>query len=115
MKEVKKVSFKTTSGNLVKTVLFNAGDGDTVHISSTKSTYLEQPYTIQFHITLSDGYTKDYWAFRYIDLDSIGPFEFEHHIWAYLESIKDELYHSESDAQMAYHNKKFNESLAVSN
>jgi hypothetical protein len=116
MTEVKKVSFTTTSGNEVKIVSFNTVEGDTVEISSTKSTYLEQPYTTKFHITLSDGNTKDFWSYRYIDLDSIGPFEFgKNNVWGYLESIKDELYGSEATAQMAYNNKKFNKSLVVPN
>jgi hypothetical protein len=93
--------------------IFKDGYGGYVEFSNIVTSSVKNPYSTFIQI-ISDGVTHNRWVNRYIDLDSIGPFKLDAQIYNYLDSIKDELYKTPAEAQMAYNNKKFSESLEVS-
>jgi hypothetical protein len=92
--------------------IFKDGYGGYVEFSNIVSSSVTNPHSTFIQI-ISDGVTHNRWVNRYIDLDSIGPFKLDALIYNYLDSIKDELYETQWEAQMAYNNKKFLNNLEL--
>ena len=86
--------------------IFRDGYGGTVEFSNIVSSSVTNPHSTMISIRTKEK-TNNFYVARYIDLDSIGPFELESRVYAYLDSIKEEMKLTPAEAQMYRNNKNF--------
>lgn len=80
-----------------------------VTLSNMVSSSVKNPHQTLITIN-SDNKTWTYHVHRYIDLDTIDTYA---NVWAFLDSIKEELKHTSAEAQMYQNNKQFKEMVTA--